>query len=125
MGEKNMKDLLDFLKLIADETRLKIIMMLSRRDMCVCEIMDELGMSQPAVSHHLRILKKNGIVRDDKDGRWVFYSLNKKVFTQRLVSINNDLFDQIRDNLENRQTHRNYGACLRIEKEVHSCLKAK
>jgi DNA-binding transcriptional ArsR family regulator len=125
MGEKNMKDLLDFLKLIADETRLKIIMMLSRRDMCVCEIMDELGMSQPAVSHHLRILKKKGIVRDDKDGRWVFYSLNKKVFAQRLVSINNDLFDQIRDNLENRQTHRNYGACLRIEKEVHSCLKAK
>ncbi|SFR11243.1 ArsR/SmtB family transcription factor [Desulfoscipio geothermicus] len=118
-----MKAVLDFLKILADETRLKIIMMLSRRDMCVCEIMDELGMSQPAVSHHLRILKKSGIVRDDKDGRWVFYSLNQKVFAQR-VCTNNDLFNQIRGNLENRQSHRDYDACLRMEKEIHSCLKA-
>jgi len=119
-----MKDVLDFLKILADETRLKIIMMLSRRDLCVCEIMDKLGMSQPAVSHHLRILKKSGIVQDDKDGRWVFYSLDKKVITQRL-GYNDDLFNQIRDNLENRQTQRNYGACLRMEKGMHSCLKAK
>lgn len=121
-----MKDMLGFLKILADETRLKIIIMLSRRDMCVCEIMDELGMSQPAVSHHLRFLKKNGIVRDDKDGRWVFYSLNEKVFTRRLESLNNDLFVQIRDNLERRQPQRNYDACLRMEKEMHAaCLKKK
>ncbi|SFG81632.1 regulatory protein, arsR family [Desulfotomaculum arcticum] len=120
-----MKDVLGFLKTLADETRLKIIMMLSRRDMCVCEIMDELGMSQPAVSHHLRLLKKSGIVRDDKDGRWVFYSLNQKAFAQGLVCIHNDLFDQIRNNLENRQANRDYGACLRMEKEMNTCLKAK
>ncbi len=118
------KDVLDFLKILADETRLKIIMMLSRRDMCVCEIMDDLGMSQPAVSHHLRLLKKSGLVRDDKDGRWVFYSLDQKVFEQRLA-YNTDLFDQLRDNLENRQTQREYGACLRMEKGMQSCLKAK
>ncbi|AGL03404.1 ArsR/SmtB family transcription factor [Desulfoscipio gibsoniae] len=119
-----MKEVLDFLKLLADETRLKIIMMLSQRDMCVCEIMDELAMSQPAVSHHLRILKKSGIVRDDKDGRWVFYSLNQKAFARGFVSIYNDLFDQIRNNLENRQLHRDYDACLRIENEMYSCLRA-
>jgi DNA-binding transcriptional ArsR family regulator len=119
-----MKEVLKFLKILADETRLKIIMMLSQRDLCVCEIMDNLGMSQPAVSHHLRILKKSGLVRDDKDGRWVFYSLDKKVFTERLA-YNNDLFDQLRDNLENRQTHREYGACLRIEKEMKSCFGTK
>lgn len=99
-------------------------MMLSQRDMCVCEIMDELAMSQPAVSHHLRILKKSGIVRDDKDGRWVFYSLNQKAFARGFVSIYNDLFDQIRNNLENRQLHRDYDACLRIENEMYSCLRA-
>ncbi len=119
-----MKDALDFLKLLADETRLKIIMMLSRRDMCVCQIMAELNMSQPAVSHHLRILKKSGIVQDDKDGRWVFYSLHKEAFAERLAS-NNDLFDKLSRNLENRQRHRDYDACRRIEKEVHSCYKTK
>lgn len=119
-----MKDMLDFLKLLADETRLKIIMLLSRRDMCVCEIMAELGMSQPAVSHHLRILKKSGIVRDDKDGRWVFYSLHENVFTQRLAYIDHDLFGKIGKNIENRQTHRDYNACMRIEKEMNSCIKA-
>ncbi len=119
-----MKDALYFLKLLADETRLKIIMMLSRRDMCVCQIMAELNMSQPAVSHHLRILKKSGIVQDDKDGRWVFYSLHKKFFAQHLAS-NNDFFDKISDNLENRQNHRDYDACRRIENVVHSCVKTK
>ena len=118
------KDVLDFLKILADETRLKIIMMLSRRDMCVCEIMDDLGMSQPAVSHHLRLLKKSGLVQDDKDGRWVFYSLNQKVFEQRLA-YNTDLFVQLRDNLDNRQTHREYGVCMRMEKGMPSCHKAK
>ncbi len=119
-----MKDALNFFKLLADETRLKIIMMLSQRDMCVCQIMAELNMSQPAVSHHLRILKKSGIIQDDKDGRWVFYSLHKNVFAQHLAR-NNDFFDKISGNLENRQTHRDYDACRRIEKEVHSCIKRK
>jgi len=113
-----MKDTLDFLKVIADETRLKIILLLSKQDMCVCEIMDALAMSQPAVSHHLRILKKNNLVLDDKDGRWVYYSLNKQVFTQQLAVINNGLFQQIADNLESRKTERNYGTCLRIENEM-------
>lgn len=113
-----MKDTLNFLKVIADETRLKIIMLLSKQDLCVCEIMDELAMSQPAVSHHLKILKKNKLVLDDKDGRWVFYSLNNKAFNLRLTAINNGLFAQIANNLAHRKTERNYGACMRIENEL-------
>jgi len=118
LGGKAMQDTLDFLKVIADETRLKIILMLSKQDMCVCEIMERLAMSQPAISHHLRILKKNNLVLDDKDGRWVYYSLNKQVFTQQLAVINNGLFQQIAGNLESRKTERNYGTCLRIENEM-------
>ncbi len=113
-----MKEMLDFLKVIVDETRLKIILMLSRQDLCVCEIMEELAMSQPAVSHHLRILRKSNLVLDDKDGRWVFYSLNENVFKLRLAAVNNGLFAQIADNLANRKTERNYGACMRIEDEM-------
>ncbi|KAF1085282.1 HTH-type transcriptional repressor AseR [Sporotomaculum syntrophicum] len=113
-----MKEMLDFLKVIVDETRLKIIFMLSMQDLCVCEIMEELAMSQPAVSHHLRILRKSNLVLDDKDGRWVFYSLNENVFKLRLAAINNGLFAQIADNLAHRKKERNYGACLRTENEM-------
>lgn len=115
-----MEDVLHFLKIIADDTRLKIITMLSRRDMCVCEIIQELGMSQPAVSHHLRVLKKEKIVLDDKDGRWVFYSLNREKFFQGVKSLNNGLFDRIQNNLKQHKAARNYEACRRIEKGMCS-----
>lgn len=111
-----MKNALKYLKIMADEARLKIIMMLSRQDMCVCDIMNSLGMSQPAVSHHLRILKKGGLIRDEKDGRWIFYSLNSDAFLKGAESINNELFSEILNNVRRRQPHRQYDTCLMIEK---------
>lgn len=110
-----MQEMLDFLKIIADETRLRIILMLSRRDMCVCRIMDRLQMSQPAVSHHLRILRKGGLVRDEKDGRWIFYSLHKDAFFAAAENLNLRLVDQVRKNLAEGKTGRDYDACARIE----------
>lgn len=112
-----MRGVIEFLKIIADDTRLKIILMLSQRDMCVCEIMQELGMSQPAVSHHLRVLKKEKIVSDDKDGRWVFYSLNEDKFLQEAEKVNTNLFKLVRDNLQHRITARNYDFCRKFDQE--------
>lgn len=48
----------------------------------MCEILDTLGMSQPAVSHHLKILKQAGLVQDSREGKWIYYSLNEEVFNQ-------------------------------------------
>ena len=48
--------------------------------MCVCEINELVNMSQPAVSHHLRILKQAGIVKVSREGKWTYYSLNPEVF---------------------------------------------
>lgn len=50
--------------------------------MCVCEINEILNMSQPAVSHHLRILKQAGIVNVSREGKWTYYSLNPEVFAE-------------------------------------------
>jgi ArsR family transcriptional regulator, arsenate/arsenite/antimonite-responsive transcriptional repressor len=66
---------------LGDETRLTIVGMLSEQEMCVCEIIERLGLSQPAVSHHLKILKHAGILRDTKEGKWIYYSLNTEVFS--------------------------------------------
>lgn len=62
---------------LADSTRVRILSMLSVSPMCVCEISDILSMSQPAVSHHLRILRQCGIVRFHKQGKRALYYLDE------------------------------------------------
>jgi ArsR family transcriptional regulator len=63
------------LKALADATRLRILGLLSSREMCVCEVMVALDLTQPTASHHLRILENVGLVKDRKEGKWVFYSI--------------------------------------------------
>ena len=64
-----------FFKALADETRLRIVKLLGVREMCVCEVMVALGLTQPTASHHLGILENAGLVKDRKEGKWVFYSI--------------------------------------------------
>jgi len=64
-------------KALADTTRLRILAMLTTREMCACEIMAALGLSQPNTSHHLRILETAGLVRQRKEGKWTFYSISQ------------------------------------------------
>ncbi|RED76043.1 ArsR/SmtB family transcription factor [Cohnella phaseoli] len=62
-------------KLLADKTRLTILALLKEKEMCVCDIMDELGVSQSSTSQHLRKLKSAGMVTETRRGQWVYYSL--------------------------------------------------
>jgi ArsR family transcriptional regulator len=60
---------------LEDETRLRIVALLSHRELCVCHIQQILGLSQPTISRHLRILRLAGVVIDRRVGRWVHYRL--------------------------------------------------
>jgi DNA-binding transcriptional ArsR family regulator len=62
-------------KALADENRLRILSLLKTHEMCVCEVMVALDLTQPTASHHLRILENVGLVKDRKEGKWVFYSI--------------------------------------------------
>ncbi len=64
-----------FFKALADETRIRILKLLEVREMCVCEVMVALDLTQPTASHHLGILENAGLVKDRKEGKWVFYSI--------------------------------------------------
>lgn len=75
-----MKDAALFFKALGDETRLKIVQMLRGRELCVCDIMAAFAMTQPAISHHLKILKQAGVVQDSREGKWIYYSLNPAMF---------------------------------------------
>ena len=70
------QQIVSFCRALGDENRIKIILLLAEREMCVCEIIEMLDLSQPAVSHHLKILKHAGLVQDKRGGRWIFYSLD-------------------------------------------------
>ena len=64
-------------KALGDPTRLQIFKMLAKhREVCVCKIVDELGMNQPAISHHMAKLKQVDLVNSRKEGQWIHYSLN-------------------------------------------------
>ena len=67
-----------FFKALADKTRLKILMLLDIREMCVCEIMVALNLTQPTTSHHLGILEAAGLAKDRREGKWVLYSLKNE-----------------------------------------------
>lgn len=60
---------------LEDETRLRIVALLSHRELCVCHIQQILSLSQPTISRHLRILRLAGVVTDRRVGRWVHYRL--------------------------------------------------
>jgi ArsR family transcriptional regulator len=71
-----MQDIISLFKALSDETRLRILKLLEGGELCVCDITDSLRISQPNVSFHLSLLKEAGLIRDRKDGRWMYYSLN-------------------------------------------------
>ncbi|NIR15695.1 MAG: winged helix-turn-helix transcriptional regulator [Desulfobacterales bacterium] len=74
-------------KALADKTRLKMLMLLNIREMCVCEIMVALDLTQPTASHHLRILEAANLVSDRHEGKWVFYRLKDKRKMMKLVKM--------------------------------------
>jgi len=72
--------LAQYLRLLGDDTRLRIFSLLTKAELCVCEIEDILGLSQSLVSNHLAALRRAGLVesrRDEEDARWVFYRADR------------------------------------------------
>lgn len=72
-----MQSPLAFFKCLADDTRLKALLLISRAgELCVCDIQAALELSQPKVSRHLAELRKCGLVTDERRGKWVHYRLS-------------------------------------------------
>lgn len=63
--------------LLGDSNRIKILLLLSQREMCVCELESALKLPQPTVSHHLALLEQADLLQRSKRGKWVFYKVTK------------------------------------------------
>lgn len=101
-----MRKLAEFFKALGDETRLKIIRMLSEKEMCVCEVIDRLDLSQPAISHHLKILRQAGLVKDTKEGKWVYYALDESAFIKYGEELNKILAGPVGDHIRPGRIHK-------------------
>ena len=64
------------LKMLGESSRIKILLLLSKREMCVCELESALKLPQPTISHHVGLLEHAGLLERSKKGKFVFYKLN-------------------------------------------------
>ncbi len=90
--EETLVNLAELFKVFGDPTRIKILHVLYESEMCVCDIATLLGMNQSAISHQLRVLKQARLVKNRRDGKVVYYSLDDShimnIFDQGLNHIN-------------------------------------
>ncbi len=91
-----MKDTARFFQLFADETRLRMLMLLGEAELCVCQIMAVLGISQPLVSRNMAMLDAAGLVDERRDGKLVFYVLKKRL-PPRARAVMKVLRDELKD----------------------------
>jgi len=73
--ETELYDLAELFKVFGDSTRIRILFVLFEAEVCVCDLAEALGMTQSAISHQLRILKQNKLVKNRREGKSIFYSL--------------------------------------------------
>ena len=90
--EESLYDLAELFKVFGDSTRIRILWALHEAEMCVCDIVVLLNMTQSAISYQLRVLKQANLVKNRKEGKVVYYSLVddhvREIFDQGLIHIN-------------------------------------
>ena len=78
----NKIDLAAICKALGDSNRLHIIQMLSDGEMCGCKLLEAFDITQPTLSHHMKVLAECGLINDRKEGKWHHYSINMEVWKQ-------------------------------------------
>ena len=73
---------IEILKALAEPRRWRIIELLSCEELCVCHLAEEIGIAQPLVSHHLRVLRDAGLVEATKHRQWTYYRLRTEVLSE-------------------------------------------
>ena len=119
-----MRDLMAVLKALADENRVRVLTALGPQELCVCQIVELLGLAPSTVSKHMAILKQARLVDSRKQGRWMFYCLAKNdtsVEAKKLTAIVSQL---LADAPQTREDAKRLNQILKIDPEV-LCNKHK
>lgn len=120
-----MEKLLKFLKCTADQTRLKILKLLLDNQYCVCQLEELLEKSQSSVSQHLSYFKELKLLKEEKHGKWIYYSLNRDVYDRylaKLVSLKADSLNKLNlSELENKIENLDTAAEIKVKNKKRRC----
>jgi ArsR family transcriptional regulator len=106
-------DLIEIFKALGDKNRIRILNLLIRQELCVCEIETMLNMTQSNASRHLNKLKTSGVITSEKKSQWVYYRIDNK-----FIEENNLLYEFIKNKtVENTQLQRDVERSLIMEME--------
>jgi len=110
----------DIFKLLADTSRMRILLLLSQKELCVCQIMGALGMIQPLVSRNLSLLYKAGFLDDRREGKMMFYRIKKKLprLQARLLAL---LYEELQNSDVFKNDLQSLGECTEFQKKTGKC----
>jgi DNA-binding transcriptional ArsR family regulator len=115
-----MKNLLDIFRLLTDEQRVRILMLLDKKELSVCQLMGIIGASQPLISRNLSILYKGGFLEERRDGKLRFYRVRKD-----LSGDNEAVFELLRNILRSDKRYKEdittLRECSEFQKKVGRC----
>ena len=114
-----MRNLIKVFKALSDETRIRLLKLMQQRELCVCELMQTLNMTQSRVSRNLGILKDAGLVKDRRDGLWVHYSLNEESFNVYAEPLLELLKDWANDDKTVMNDLKSLGEAVKLSQSAH------
>ncbi|MEN8262661.1 MAG: metalloregulator ArsR/SmtB family transcription factor [Nitrospirota bacterium] len=115
-----MKDLLDIFKLLTDEHRVRILMLLKKKELSVCQIMGITGASQPLVSRNLALLYRGGFLDERRDGKLRYYRISSGLSKDR-KEILELLHAQLKSDSKHRDDLETLNECSEFQKRAGKC----
>ncbi len=115
-----MKKLTGLFKLLSDETRIRMLMLLGSRELCVCQLMGIIGISQPLISRNLSLLDGAGLLDERREGKLVFYSVAKDL-PPAAAEILRILKRELKGDKKLRGDLRSMGDCAEFQKITGKC----
>jgi ArsR family transcriptional regulator len=108
-----MKKTVKTFRALSDSTRLRIVMLLLAKDLCVCELQFILDMEQSRISHQLRILRDADMVEDKRDGKWIVYTIPKETRKKLDLLFGFFLGEELTNSKEIKQDKKSMKICLK------------
>jgi DNA-binding transcriptional ArsR family regulator len=115
-----MRDLMAVLKALADENRVRILMALCPKELCVCQIVELLGLAPSTVSKHMAILKQARLVDSRKEGRWMFYRMAEDDAPAEAREMTSLVSRLLADDPEGREDAKRLRQILKIDRDALS-----
>jgi ArsR family transcriptional regulator len=117
-----MRQAVKVFKALSDPTRLRILMLLLQRELCVCEIVFTLKMEQSRISHQLRILRDADLVEDMREGKWTNYRIPDKIKKNLKALFDKMLRENLADSEEFEEDRKNLEICIKENIRLKKCV---